>query len=155
MTLSEKANYLKGLVDGLGIDDSTPTGKVLLAMNDLLTELSEKVDAIDADIDDVVDFCNTLDEDMDALEEEVSEIEDDLYGDDEDDEDECDEDCCCDDCGDDCYEVVCPTCGDTIELTEEMVNEGSIVCPNCGENLEFDLEEVEDCDCGCGCDDEK
>ena len=143
------------MVDGLGIDDSTPTGKVLLAMNDLLTELSEKVDAIDADIDDVVDFCNTLDEDMDALEEEVSEIEDDLYGDDEDDEDECDEDCCCDDCGDDCYEVVCPTCGDTIELTEEMVNEGSIECPNCGENLEFDLEEVEDCDCGCGCDDEK
>lgn len=139
MILSEKAQYLKGLMDGLAIDDSTPTGKVLLAMGELLEELSETVDTIDADVDDIVEFCNSMDEDLSDIEELLL-----------DDDDECDADCCCEDdcgCGDCCdcedccgFETVCPSCGDTIELTEEMVEEGSIDCPNCGEHLEFDID---------------
>lgn len=139
MILSEKAQYLKGLMDGLAIDDSTPTGKVLLAIGELLEELSETVDTIDADVDDIVEFCNSMDEDLSDIEELLL-----------DDDDECDADCCCEDdcgCGDCCdcedccgFETVCPSCGDTIELTEEMVEEGSIDCPNCGEHLEFDID---------------
>ncbi len=156
MILTEKAAYLKGLMDGLEIDDSTKEGKVLLAMYDLLKELAESVDEIDQDVDDIVEFCNVLDEDLANIENDLYEDEDDDYDDDYCD-DECD--CCCDDdcdcdccdCEDDRYEVVCPTCGDTIELTLEMVEEGSIECPNCGELLEFDIEE--ECDCGC-CDED-
>lgn len=141
MTLSEKAKYLSGLMDGLGVDDSTPTGKILLAIGDLLDEIASSVDTIDSDVDDIVEFCNNIDEDL-------SDVEQIVYGDDDDEDDECcddDDECCCDDhCDchddeDDTYEVVCPTCGDTIELTYEMVQEGSIKCPNCGELLEFDL----------------
>mgnify|MGYP005771964831 FL=1 len=145
MILSEKAQYLKGLMDGLNIDASEPTGRVLKAMQELLEEICTTVDTIDSDVDDIVEFCETIDED-------VSDIEEDLYG--EDDEDDEDDDCCCDDdcdCDCDCcddddcceFETVCPNCGDTIELTEEMVNEGSIECPNCGEHLEFDIERIE------------
>lgn len=161
MILTEKAAYLKGLMDGLEIDDSTKEGKVLLAMYDLLKELAESVDEIDKDVDDIVEFCNVLDEDLANIENDLYEDEDDDYDDDYCD-DECDCDCCdcdddcdcdCCDCDDDRYEVVCPTCGDTIELTLEMVEEGSIECPNCGELLEFDIEEECDCDCGC-CDEE-
>ena len=62
--------------------------------------------------------------------------------DEEDEDDDWEED------DDDCYfEVTCPSCGDTIQLNGEMLEEGSIECPNCGENLEFDLDEEE---CGCG-----
>ena len=46
--------------------------------------------------------------------------------------------------------VTCPSCGDTICITEAMLDEGSINCPGCGELLEFDF----DCDCddeACGC----
>lgn len=139
--LSEKAAYLKGLMDGLEIDDSTNEGKVLLALYDVVKEVCETVDTIDADVDDIVEFCDTIDQDL-------SDVEEAVYGDDE---CECDDDCCCGDhCDceddDDCsYEVVCPTCGDTIELNDLMLEDGSVECPNCGELLEFDLdEEVED-----------
>ncbi len=38
------------------------------------------------------------------------------------------------------FEVTCPNCGDTIQLTDEMLTEGNITCPNCGEILEFNFE---------------
>ncbi len=71
MNLSEKVQYLSGLMDGLGIDDSTDTGKVLLAMKDILDEICEAVDGIDSDVDDIVDFCNAMDEDLHGVEEAV------------------------------------------------------------------------------------
>ncbi len=71
MNLSEKVQYLNGLMDGLGIDDSTDTGKVLLAMKDVLDEICEAVDGIDSDVDDIVDFCNAMDEDLHHVEEAV------------------------------------------------------------------------------------
>lgn len=159
MNLTEKAAYLKGLMDGLNIDDSTKEGKVLMAMYDLVADIAEKVDEIDADVDDVIEFCNVLDEDVANIEEDLYEDEDDDY-----DDDYCDDECDCDDCDcdcdddDDCYEVICPTCGDTIELTLDIIEEGSINCPNCGELLEFDVEveecdcEDDDCECHCHCD---
>ena len=137
--LSEKAAYLKGLLDGLEIDGSTKEGKVLLALYDVISEICETVDTIDADVDDIVEFCDTVDQDL-------SDVADAVFGDDDEcDCDECDcDDCdCCDD--DDCeYEVVCPTCGDTIELNDLMLEDGSVECPNCGELLEFDVDEVEE-----------
>ena len=137
--LSEKAAYLKGLLDGLEIDGSTKEGKVLLALYDVISEICETVDTIDADVDDIVEFCDTVDQDL-------SDVEDAVFGD----EDECDcDECDCDDCDccddDDCeYEVVCPTCGDTIELNDLMLEDGSVECPNSGELLEFDVDEVEE-----------
>jgi hypothetical protein len=41
----------------------------------------------------------------------------------------------------DLYEVVCPSCNDSIYLTEKMLAAGSINCPGCGELLEFDMTE--------------
>lgn len=49
------------------------------------------------------------------------------------------------------FEVTCPSCGDTIELNDEMLEEGFIICPNCKEKLEFDFDDDEDEPCGCGC----
>jgi hypothetical protein len=42
------------------------------------------------------------------------------------------------------YEVICPSCNDSIYLNEKMLAEGSINCPACGELLEFDLSEEAD-----------
>lgn len=141
--LSEKAAYLKGLMDGLVIDDSTKEGKVLLALYDVISEICETVDTIDADVDDIVEFCSTIDEDL-------AEVEDEVFGECDGCDCDCDDDCCCGECCDcedddeDCtYEVVCPTCGDTIELNDLMLEDGSVECPNCGELLEFDFDEEE------------
>ena len=54
---------------------------------------------------------------------------------------------------DDCYEIECPNCGETICVDDGILEDGSIDCPNCGTLLEFDFDD--DCCCGdddCDCD---
>ncbi|MDE6149548.1 MAG: hypothetical protein K2F81_05570 [Ruminococcus sp.] len=141
MELSQKVAYLKGLMDGLKIDDSTNEGKVLKVMADILDEMALTVEDIADEVDEVVELVDILDEDLGDLEEEVYFAEE---------CDDCYDDCCCDDDDDygfdddeEMYECVCPSCGDTICLGENIIAEGSIDCPNCGEELEFDFSEIE------------
>lgn len=137
MELSNKVSYLKGLIDGLKIDESTAEGKVLIAVADVLKEIADTVEDIAVEVDETVELVETLDEDLGALEEDFYDLDD----------DDCD---CCDDDDDDdfgdeeMYECVCPNCGDTIMLGENIIAEGSIDCPNCGESLEFDFSELEE-----------
>ena len=51
MKLTEKAAYLKGLMEGLGIDESTKEGKVLKAMSELLAEMADAIQELDQDVD--------------------------------------------------------------------------------------------------------
>ncbi len=143
MSVLEKASYLRGLADGLGIDSETKEGKLLLAMIDVIDELSATV----ADLEDVTDeICGELDE----VAEELLELEgtfDDCGCDCDDCHDDCDCDCDdeCDCCGEDDfhYEVVCPTCGEATIVDEGILELGSIKCPNCDEELEFDIEDID------------
>ena len=41
------------------------------------------------------------------------------------------------------FEAICPNCGETIELTEEVLEAEKMLCPSCGETLEFDFDEDE------------
>ncbi len=139
MDICEKIAYIKGLAEGLELDTATKEGKILSAIIDLLGDITEE-------ICDIEDACDDMSEQIDAVDEDLSTVEDIIYGDDEDD---CDCDCDCDDCCDDeIYEIECPACQDVIYLDEDMIDEGGIECPNCGTPLEFDF----DCDCGCDCD---
>ena len=141
MDICEKIAYIKGLAEGLGLDTETKEGKVLSAIIDLLGDITEE-------ICDIEDACDDMSEQIDAVDEDLSTVEDIIYGDDEDDDCDCDCDCDCG-CEDELYEIECPACQDVIYLDEEMIEEGGIQCPNCQTPLEFDF----DCDCGCGCDD--
>ena len=134
MTFSEKVAYIKGLAEGLELDSNDKNSKVLKAIIELLEDVALTVE-------DLEDGCAELCEQIDAVDEDLSNLEDYVY-DDEDYEDEDYED-------DEVYEVTCPVCNDIVYLDEDMLAEGEIACPNCGTNLEFDF----DCDCGC-CDNE-
>ena len=142
MELTKKVAYLKGLMEGLKIDDSTNEGKILTLMADILDEMAATVEDIAEEVDETVELVDILDEDL-------GELEDEIYGDDD---CCCDDDCDCDYDDDDdydlddeeLYECVCPNCGDTICLGENIIAEGSIDCPNCGENLEFDFSDLEE-----------
>ena len=68
MELKEKAAYLKGLVEGLGIDETTKEGKVIKAMSELLCEMAQAVDGIDEDVTQAYDQINDLSEELDDLE---------------------------------------------------------------------------------------
>ena len=136
--MKEKAAYLRGLIEGLGIDETTKEGKVIKAMSELLGELAEAVDGIDEDVTRAYDQINDLSEELEDLEADLYEDEDD----DEDEDDEDDDDQNEYDFGSETlYEVKCPTCGEVITIDEEMLDEGATTCPNCGEELEFDMED--------------
>ena len=133
MTVTERVAYLKGLAEGLELDATSKEGKLLKAIIETLDDLAFELTDLQEVVSELGEQIDMIDEDLDGLEEIVYE--------------ECDDDCDCD-C-DDCeegeyYEVVCPTCGDSIYLDDEMIEEGEIDCPGCGEHLEFDFDEEDD-----------
>ena len=146
MTLTEKIAYIRGLAEGLKLDESKDEVKVLNAIMELLEDMT----VAEADLEDLYD---EMSEQVDEIDEDLANLEDDYY---EDDCDCCDCDCDCDDfcdCDDTVYyEVTCGKCGETICLDEDLLLEGEIVCPECGENLEFDFSGLED-ECCCHCED--
>ncbi len=135
MTVNEKVQYIKGLAEGMELGDSKES-KLILKMLEVLEDIA-------LEIEDIEDACSDMAEQIDAVDEDLADVEEEFYGD-------CDCDDCCDDCDDDdcCYEVECPNCNDVIYLDEDMIEEGGIKCPNCGTELEFDLD---DCDGECDC----
>ena len=141
MSVTEKVAYLKGLAEGLGVDDSTKEGKLLKAIIDTLGEISENLESLE-------DYTTELSEQVDAIDEDLDSLESVFYG-------EYDDDYNYDyDLADDeFYDVVCPNCDEEFSVDEDTLLEGSIECPNCGEKLEFDIEECEcdDEECGCHC----
>ncbi len=142
MTLTEKVAYLKGLAEGLDLDKDTKEAKLFDAMFDILEDMALTISDIDEDLSACEDLVDAIDEDLDELEEYIFEDED-FYDD--------DDDCCC--CDEELYEVECPLCGEEILLDDEMLDEEIIECPGCGERLELDIDFDEcDCDCDCGCD---
>ena len=158
MTIVEKAAYLKGLTDGLGIDPQSNDGKLWAALCDLVSDMAHEIEDLQ---DTSLDFADTLDEIGEELGY-LEEITGDLDAPDDDDFD-CDGDCsACGGCDfkildnedetdedDDIeydgiiYDVTCPKCGEEITFDEEMLANGSITCPKCGENLEFDLDSLD------------
>ena len=147
MTNSERAAYIRGLMEGLELDPNSKETKLFNAIVDLLDDLCLSMEEMEDAYDELSGQVDEIDVDLGELEEDYYDLEDDDFDYDEDEDDDWEDD-------DECYfEVTCPSCGDTIELNGEMLEEGSIDCPNCGEKLEFDLDDV--CDCGEDCDCEK
>ena len=142
MDICEKIAYIKGLAEGLSLDETTNEGKILAAIIDLLGDITEE-------ICDIEDGCDELLEQIDAVDEDLASLED-IINDDDEDDCECDCDCDCED--DEVYEIECPACNVVIYLDADMLAEEGMVCPNCGTDLEFDFDGCDcDCDCDCGC----
>ena len=143
MELNKKAAYLQGLVDGLGVDESTKEGKIIKAMAALLGEMADAIAAMDEDLTQAYDQINDLSEELEDLEADLYEDED---AEDEDD-DATDED---EDAGDDdiasepFYEVACPACGETVYVSEDDLDAGEAICPSCKVAFEVALADDEE-----------
>ena len=125
--MKEKAAYLRGLIEGLGIDETTKEGKVIKAMSELLGELAEAVDGIDEDVTRAYDQINDLNEEP---EEEKEDTE-------EDDNDD-------DIASEPFYEVACPNCGETVYVSEDDLDAGEANCAHCGVTFEVALEDEDE-----------
>ncbi|MCR4397422.1 MAG: phage terminase large subunit family protein [Firmicutes bacterium] len=107
--LCERVAYLKGLTEGLGLDQAGKEGRILGQVIDVMVDVARAVTSIEEKQVDIESRLDALDEDLAA-------VEDDLY----------DEDY-------DYVEIECPHCKETICFDEDLLDEESeLCCPNCG-----------------------
>ena len=122
MEISEKVAYLKGLAEGLKLDEETKEGKLIAAIIDVLDAMAEE-------FADVEDEMIDLEDGLDAVSEDLSDVEETLYFALDDDDDEL-------------FVTTCPCCEEEVVFDESVLEDGEVVCPNCGERLEFDLSDL-------------
>lgn len=116
----ERVAYLRGLMDGLGINDSTNEGKILINVIDIIDDIVDEITELSTSKDELDEYVQTIDEDL-------SDIEDELYGDDD-----------YDDYPNDSQyiEVECPYCHETVYFADELFDtEEELLCPNCNETI--------------------
>ena len=155
MTVVEKAAYLKGLTEGLGIAPDSKEGKLWNALNELLSDMAHEIEDLHACYDEHDEALDEVCDELNYLEELTCDLD---FPEDDDDYDDEDEDVSCCGCGrcysddedeedDDgepeydgvIYDATCPVCGEEISFDEETLDKGYILCPECGETLEFDI----------------
>ena len=160
MNITEKAAYLRGLVEGKDLDPEAGEGKLWHVLSELVSDLAAELTALRQEHETLSDSLEEVEVGLEYLEEMIQEdYEDDeeLDGeddgfypfgndsfrvaddDDEDGEEDEDDFDLSDDQGDFYYEVECPNCGEEISFDDETLETGSIRCPNCGATLEFDM----------------
>ena len=129
MTISEKVAYLKGLAEGLNLDtEKSKEGKLISVMIGILEELAMSVE-------DLEENALNLGEEIDVLSDDLADVEDVVFDEDEDDEEDYD---------DDLFEVECPTCGETLVIDDEALADGEVECPKCGSRYAMDLSDDEE-----------
>ena len=140
MTTSEKVAYLKGLAEGMGINEDAGEGKLFKVIIDILEDLSLDLADTRDTMTDLSDALEAVSDDLAELEEEVYEgfLDDDDDDDDYDDEDEEDDD------EPVFYSVECPGCGFRLTVDEDILESGSFECPECGELIDLTKAEVEE-----------
>ncbi len=131
MTISEKVAYVKGLFEGMGLDsEDSKQAKLFRSIIEVLEEVGLSME----DMEDELDLLNSG---IDAVSDDLADVEELLFGEDEDfDEDE-DED-------DDFFEVECPNCQHDLVIDNDVLEAGSIQCPNCKEVFSIDLSDEEE-----------
>ena len=122
--VKEKVSYLRGLCDGLEITDET--------QRKLYTAIIETLDAVADAIDENEATLAELDECVSDIYDALDDVEEELYGE-EDDEEEDDDDAFDEDAF---IEVQCPHCGDTIYFDQEMLSSREeLICPSCNKKV--------------------
>ena len=144
MGITENAAYLKGLAEGLKLDESTNEGKLIVKMLDLIGEMADRISVLESANEELYGY-------MEGMAEDLVNLENDFY---EDDEEECEDysDLNEEDgeafdeefSDDEFYEIECPTCGEKICFTEEF-DLDNFICPACGNKID-DIEIVDDFD---------
>ena len=134
MGISEKVAYLKGLMEGMNLSADSNEGKLFRAIVDVLDEIA-------LEVEDLTDEVMELGDGLDVISDDLSDVEDVLFDEDDfddyDDEDEDDEDD-----EEECYATTCPECEEEIFFDDSVLEDGKVECPNCGATLEFDPEDL-------------
>lgn len=127
MSLTAKTAYLKGLIDGMGIQtEHSDEHKLLRSIVEVLDDIAANVEANEESI-------TALADELDELDDAVTELEE-ILADDEEEQEEADEQ-------EELvqYELECPECGNPVILDEDTIASGETVCPHCQQKLSIDV----------------
>ena len=127
MGLGEKVAYLKGLADGLKLDASRDEGRLIYAVIGALESVAMEIDVLRKGQSDLSQLLDAVSDDLADVEELLS-----SGG-----EEDADAD------AEARYAATCPACQETVYFDESVLEDGEIVCPNCGQKLEFDLDALD------------
>ena len=106
-------------MEGMNLNADSNEGKLFLAIADVLDEIA-------LEVEDLTDEVMELGDGLDVISDDLGDVEDIVYDeDDEDDEEEC-------------YATTCPECEEEIFFDDSVLEDGKVECPNCGATLEFD-----------------
>ena len=125
MEISEKVAYLKGLAEGLALDTESKEGKLISVMIGILEEIGMS-------IEDLEENATAMGEEIDAISDDLSDVEEIVYEDDDEDDDE-----------EEFYVAMCPNCGGKVYF-DDSVNPEDVICPACQKPLISDEDEDEE-----------
>ena len=163
MTINERIAYLKGLAAGLSLE-GREDGKLLTTLIDTISDIAEEVESLGENALNIGEELDALSDDLSDVEEYLFDDED-FFGFDDDDDFDFDDDdsdfgfCgkgggfdgspCCDFCGDEddstafSIDVKCPECDSILELDEDDIANESVTCPVCQAVIELDIDVVD------------
>lgn len=108
--LKERIAYLQGLAAGFEFAGNSKEDKVLAGILEVLGEMATRLQDLESDYKDMEDYMECLDQDLADVENEI--FGDELYDEDDDFEEYDLDDVCCED-------IVCPHCGEHIHICDE------------------------------------
>ena len=116
--LYEEVAYLKGLAEGLEISKETKEGKVIHKIVEVLESFADAIVDLEEEQADLIEYVESIDEDL-------ADMEEDIYEDEDEDSDE--------DSDFSYVEMECPNCGDLVDIDEDLLynDEIDVICPNC------------------------
>ena len=140
--ISDRVSYLQGLAEGMKLNTERDSNRLLLGVLDVLADISEAMDELEASHQELSEYVDSIDEDLADLEAELYDDEDDEYYGDEEDGEEDDEDDDDEVSEDDILLYECPHCGTEVQIeANDLEIDENAKCPQCGKELFPELPE--------------
>ena len=128
--LTDRISYLQGLAEGMKLNPEKDSHRLILGILDVLGEVGVSFEAL-------AESHGELSEYVEAIDEDLADLEADLYDDEDEDaaEDDVEE-------FESTIEYECPHCGATVEIDPDEVDfDEDAICPQCGKELFPELPE--------------
>jgi DNA-directed RNA polymerase subunit delta len=140
--VQRKLQYVKGLADGLGMDQSRE-GRVFQNLIEVIDELVAEVRTLKTSYEELDEYVEAIDEDLTDLETDLYELDD--LDEDELEYDETDNVMDYDDDDIGYFEVECPNCQELVALDQDIFENEDVVevlCPECQEVILINDDEL-------------
>ena len=139
--LTDRVSYLKGLAEGMKLNPEKDANRLITEMLEVMGEMARDMEQTSDDLDELCDYVECIDEDLSDLEDNIYDDGEETGWSEDDEEDEDGED------GDDeddnlPISYTCPHCGEVTEfLARDIDLSEDMPCPHCGKPLfpEFDV----------------